>query len=248
MNQDYKVVILAISEQSSFPGQFTIDLCGKPLLQHVYEQASRSAASDVIIATDSTRVGMQAEDFGATVCMIVDEELRGINHISEVADKLGWGDETVVVNIPVDSPMIDALLIDQLAQNLLAKEDFECTTLYSLSAPELAASEEVIKLITDINGGVLYMSRMLIPHQLTEAYPVEQYQTSIGVAAYRAGLLRVYRKLPSSELDRLEDIEELKLLYNGIRIHAAQAEHQIGPRIQSEEDIENVEQRLADFR
>jgi len=102
MNDEFKIVILAIFDKNNFPNKATADIHGKPMIQHVYDSAKGSGASEIVIATDSPRVGMVAEDFGASVCMIVDSNLTGTDRLADVVDKMGWGDDTIVVNFPCD--------------------------------------------------------------------------------------------------------------------------------------------------
>jgi len=100
MSYDFKVIILATFDKNDFPNKAMADIHGKPMIQHVFESAKDSGASEIVIATDSTSVGMAAEEFGATVCMVVDDNLSGISRLAEVVDKMSWGDETIVVNFP----------------------------------------------------------------------------------------------------------------------------------------------------
>lgn len=248
MNEDFKIIILAIFDQSDFPHKAMTDIHGKPMIQHVYESAKGSGASEIVIATDNTRVGMAAEDFGATVCMIVDDNLRGISRLAEVADKLGWGDDTIVVNFPGDAPLTPSSIIQQVADNLSLQKDADCATLFSMISPEAAEKESTIKLVTDSSEFVMYLSRRPIPHQVSEEYTVSEYKSYIEINAYRTGLLRIYRNLPESELDWAENIEELKLLYNGMKIHAAEANSLIGQRVTHAEDIEKVKIQVAPTR
>jgi 3-deoxy-manno-octulosonate cytidylyltransferase (CMP-KDO synthetase) len=248
MNEDFKIIILAIFDQHDFPQKAMTDIHGKPMIQHVYESAKGSGASEIVIATDSTRVGMTAEDFGATVCMIVDDNLNGISRLAEVADKMGWGDDAIVVNFPGDAPLTPSSIIQQVADNLELHKDADCATLYSMVTAEAAENTSTIKLVVDNSEHVMYMSRRPIPHQVSETYTVAEYRCYIEINAYRAGLLRIYRNLPESELDWAESIEELRLLYNGMKIHAAEANSLIGHRVITNDDIEKVKIQIAPNR
>ncbi len=248
MNDEFKVVILAIFDKNNFPSKATADIHGKPMIQHVYDSAKASGASEVVIATDSPRVGMVAEDFGAVVCMIVDDTLKGIDRLAEVVDKMGWGDDTIVVNLPGDAPLTPSTIIKQVAENLIEESEADCATLYSLVPHKVAEKKYTINLVTDNNGYVMYFSRCPIPHQMSDNYKVTEYKNYIELIAYRAGLLRIYKKLPESELDWAEAIEEFKLLYNGMKIYADEANSLIGQRVFTEEDIEKVKIQIAPGR
>ena len=248
MTEDFKIVILATFDHDNFPHKAMTDIHGKPMIRHVYDSAKASGASEIVIATDNTRVGMAAEDFGASVCMILDDNLAGISRLAEVTDKMGWNDDTIVVNFPGDAPLTPSSIIQQVADNLKLHSDADCATLYSMVSPEVAAKESTIKLIADSREYVMYLSRRPIPHQVSENYTVSEYRCYIEINAYRTGLLRIYRNLPESELDWAEDIEELKLLYNGMKIHAAEANSLIGQRVIVAEDVDKVKIQIAPNR
>jgi len=248
MNENFKIIIFAIFDKNNFSNKAMTDIHGKPMIQYVFESAKESDASEIIIATDNTRVGMTAEDFGATVCMIVDENLSGLSRLAEVVDKMGWGDETMVVNFPGDAPLTPGSIIQQVADNLELHPEADCATLYSMVPPDIAEDESTINLIVDNNEFVMYMSRRPIPHQVNDKYTVSEYRSYIEINAYRTGLLRIYKNLPESELEWAENIEELKLLYNGMKIHAAEANSLIGRRVNNEEDIEKVKMQIAPMR
>lgn len=248
MNEDFKIIILATFDTNNFHNKAMADIHGKPMIQHVFESASASGASDIVIATDSPRVGMVAEDFGATVCMIVEDEFKGISRLASVVDKMGWGDDTIVVNFPADAPLTPASIITQVAENLMNQSEADCACLYSRISHEKAEKDYTVNLVVDNNEYVMYFSRQPIPHQHSESYKVTDYKCYIELNAYRAGLLRIYRNLPASELDQAENIEELKLLYNGMKIHAAEANSLIGKRVFTEEDIEKVKLQIAPGR
>jgi len=245
MSEDFKVIILAIFDKNDFPNKAMATIHGKPMVQHVFESAKDSGASEIVIATDNTRVGMAAEEFGATVCMIVDDNLTGINRLAEVVDKMSWGDDTIVVNFPGDAPLTPSSIIEQVANNLITQAEADCAILYSKVSRDIAKKEYSINLVVDNADNVMYFSRRLLPNQVPEAYTVSEYKCFIEINAYRAGLLRIYRNLPSSELDWAENVEELKLLYSGMKIHAAEASSLIGQRVINEEDIQKVEIQIA---
>jgi 3-deoxy-manno-octulosonate cytidylyltransferase (CMP-KDO synthetase) len=248
MNEEFKIIILAIFDQNNFPNKAMADIHGKPMIQHVFESARSSGASEIVIATDSPRVGMAAEDFGATVCMIIDESSKGISRLAEVVDKMGWGDDTIIVNFPGDAPLTPGSILQQVAANLGSRPEADCACLYSVVSRKIAEKPYTVNLVVDSNDYVMYFSRQPIPYQYSDAYKVNEYKHYIELNAYRAGLLRIYRNLPASELDQSENIEELKLLYNGMKIHAAEANSLIGRRVFTEKDIENVKIQIAPTR
>jgi len=245
MNEEFKVVILAIFDNNNFPNRVMADIHGKPMIQHVFETARQSGAAEVVIATDRARVGMAAEEFGATVCMILDDELTDLSRLAEVVDKLSWDDDAIVVNFPADAPLTPGEIIKQVADDLQSQKDADGAVLYTMVPLNVAVKETTINLIVDNSGYVMYFSRLPIPHQYSEKHKISEYRSYIGINAYRAGVLRSCRSLAESELDLAENIEELKLLYNGIRIHAAEANNVIGQRVITEDDVAKVKVQIA---
>ncbi len=240
MSDNFKIIILAIFDKNDFPNKAMADIHGKPMLQYVFECAKTSGASEIVIATDSPRVGMAAEDFGANVCMIVDDDLKGVSRLAEVADKMSWGDEAIIVNFPADAPLIPGNVIDQVAINLISQTEIDCATLYECVSHDVAERDETINLLTNNNDQVMYFSYHPIPHQYSNECKVTEFKSHLELNAYRAGLLRIFRNLPASDLDRAENIEELKLLTNGIAIHAVEACATIGHRVITEENLAKV--------
>ncbi len=245
MNAEFKVIILAIFDDSDFANKAMTDINGKPMIQHVFESAREAGASEIVIATDNTRVGMNAEDFGAMVCMIVDDDLKGLNRMAEVVDKMDWSDDTIVVTLPGDAPLMPGTLIKQVAENLIEQTDAECSALYSLVSHDIVVKESTVASIVDIKGNVMYLSRNPVPHHITDEILSAEYKCIIDIYAYRACLLRIYRDLPSSKLDRAENIDELRILFNGIKMHAAEASKKIGQRVIKLEDVEKVKDKIS---
>ncbi len=248
MNEDFKIIILAIFNQDDFPNKAMVDIHGKPMIQHVFESAKDSGAAEIVIATDSARVGMTAEDIGATVCMIVDETLTDLGRLAEIVNKMGWGDDAIVVNFPADAPLTPGSTILQVADNLKIQVEADCATLYSMVPISVAEKESTINLIVDNNEYVMYMSRRPLPYSFTKTSMVAEYRCHIGINAYRAGLLRICKNLSACEISQAEGIEQLKLLQNGMRMHAAEANSLVGQRLISVDDIEKVKLQIAPVR
>ena len=248
MNDEFKIIILAIFDENDFPNKALVEIHGRPMIQYAYDSAVESGASEVVVATDSPRVGMAAEEFGASVCMIADESLSGVSRLAEVADKMAWGDDTIIVNFPGDASLTPCSILKQVADNMSSQTEADCATLYSVEPREVADKESTVNLILDNNGYVIYCSRTAIPHQFSDDIDIVGYKCHNGINAYSAGLLRIYRNFPSSELDRAEGIDELKLLYNGMKIYATEADALIGSRIITENDIETVRAQIAPTR
>ena len=245
---DFKVIILAKFDENDFQNKVSTQIHGKPMIQYVFESAKDAGAVDIVVATDSPRVGMIAEDFGATVCMIVDGEQKGISRLSEVVARMGWDDDTIVVNVPADAPLTPSIIIQQVVDNLVAKEDVEFATLYSHISRESAEKEYTINMVVDNEGYVMYFSRCPIPFQSSGIGFTPEYKNYIELNACRVSLLKKYTDLPNNALCSAENIEELKLLSSGMKIYAAEASSLIGQRIFTEKDIGKVTLQIAPNR
>ena len=241
---DFKIVIPARYASSRFPAKPLVDLCGKPLLQHVYECACNTKADTVVIATDDERIASVAEQFGAEVCMTSPDHVSGTDRIVEVAEKMGWENADVVVNLQGDEPLTPEKIIIQVANNLHKNPDAVCATLSAaLSSREEITNPNVVKVVTDINGFALYFSRASIPYDRDQTIPVDdlsEYQRHIGIYAYRVGFLKEYSELPVCTLEKHEALEQLRIVWNGKKIHVEEAVELPGHGVDTPEDLEQV--------
>ena len=160
----FVVVIPARYESLRLPGKVLREIAGKPMVQHVFERGTESAASEVVIATDDDRIASAAEAFGATVCMTSDQHRSGSERIAEVADLLDWNDDQVVVNLQGDEPSMPAELINQCAALL----DDATADIATLASPLLHQSDfenpNIVKVIRDAHSHAIYFSRAAIPY------------------------------------------------------------------------------------
>jgi 3-deoxy-manno-octulosonate cytidylyltransferase (CMP-KDO synthetase) len=248
MNDDFKIVIPARYDSSRFPGKPLADIHGKPMIQRVYEAAVDAGASEVVVATDSTLIGMAAEDFGATVCMTLEEHTSGTDRLCEVVDKLEWPDDTVVVNLQGDEPLTPPSIIHQVAVNLIKNTDADCATLYTGLSREDANDPNIVKVVADANGFAMYFSRSIIPYiRDPEDTGISDmlYRRHIGLYAYTAGLLNKFHTLQPCELEQAEKLEQLRLMWNGMKIHVAQAASIPGHGVDTPADLERVRAAIA---
>lgn len=248
MKNDFKIVIPARFASSRFPGKPLADLCGKSLLQHVYECALSTGAETVIVATDDDRIASAAKEFGAAVCMTASEHNSGTDRIVEVAEKMQWNNDDVVVNLQGDEPLTPANIITQVAENLHKNPQAVCATLSAaLASREEITNPNVVKVVTDKNGFAMYFSRADIPYDRDQTIPVDdlsEYQRHIGIYAYRVGFLKQYSKMPVCTLEKHEALEQLRILWNGEKIHVAEAVELPGHGVDTPEDLEQVKQLL----
>ncbi len=250
----FRVVIPARYASTRLPGKPLLDIGGKPMLQHVVERAHDSGAASVVVATDDKRIASACETFGADVCMTSAEHNSGTERLAEVVECLGWGDDEIVVNLQGDEPGMPGSLLRQVAALLEQHRDADVSTLCTRihTAAELF-DPHVVKVVSDAEGYALYFSRAVIPWDrdafavTTEALPeaVLHYR-HLGLYAYRAGYIRRYISLPACELERMESLEQLRVLYHGGRIQVAEAVELPGHGVDTADDLERVRAQFAD--
>ncbi len=239
----FTVIVPARFASTRLPGKPLALIGDKPMIQHVYERALLANAEKVVVATDDKRIQTAVEFFGGKVCMTSDSHKSGSDRLAEVCEILQLAEDTIVVNVQGDEPFISSANIEQVARNL-SKSNAQMAT---LSTPIEAESEvfnsNVVKVISDCSNQAIYFSRAPIPWQRGsfEHKKVEDLtvcQRHIGIYAYRAGFLKQYVQMPVSKLERLESLEQLRVLENGYKIHIEQAKEAPGMGIDTPEDLE----------
>ncbi|WP_448509827.1 3-deoxy-manno-octulosonate cytidylyltransferase [Immundisolibacter sp.] len=250
---DFTVIIPARYAATRLPGKPLADLGGKPLLQWVHERALASGAARVVVATDDTRIEAAAQALGAQVVMTSPEHRSGTDRIADAARQLGLPDDALVVNVQGDEPLLPPPLIRQVAGNLAAHPAADMATLSQriLTLSDLA-SPHVVKVVCDRAGYALYFSRSLIPQprdgmpeaeHLADAMP--GWQRHIGIYAYRVGFLRAFVHWPPAALETTEMLEQLRALWNGARIHVAEACAPAPVGVDTPEDLAHLRERIA---
>ena len=236
-------VIPARYASTRLPGKVLADLCGKPMIQHVYERALRAKCLDgLVVATDDRRVLDAVRAFaGERAAVITSREHP--NGSSRAAEVLEGREADAVINIQGDEPLLNPAMIDETAEALFSADDVVCSTLCRPLCGEARANPNVVKVVLDRNGDALYFSRSLIPYpRNTPRVPVYEH---IGIYGYRAGFLRRYVALPMTPLAEAESLEQLKVLENGHKIRTAVTRcTDAGPSVDTPEDLEAVRKIL----
>jgi len=250
---DFKVVIPARYGSTRLLGKPLAEIAGKPLLQHVYERAAESAAAEVVVATDDQRVADVATAFGAHVCLTGGHHQSGSDRIAEVLEKLAWPEDTFVVNLQGDEPCMPSALINQVAEDLQEHHAAAMTTLAgSITEREMLFDPHVVKVVTDAEGYALYFSRAPIPWHRDEFLKGDmplpesvEFRRHIGLYAYRAGFLRRYVNWTPPPIELAESLEQLRVIWNGERIHVSRAVREPGPGVDTRDDVAKVEALMA---
>lgn len=254
MPHDFVVVIPARFGASRLPGKPLRMLAGKPLVQHVWERACESGASEVVIATDDDRICEAARGFGAQVCKTSASHPSGTDRLAEVAQLRRLEPQKIVVNLQGDEPLVPPTLIAKVAGDLAHAPDAMVAT---LASPIHDAAElfdpHAVKVVRDARGYALYFSRAPIPwdrETFSLAKSLSQTVTHyrhIGLYAYRAGFLHEYRQWPTCDLERAESLEQLRVLWHGHGIHVAITEQRFAAGVDTEADLKRVEEALLNW-
>ncbi|MBT2152691.1 MAG: 3-deoxy-manno-octulosonate cytidylyltransferase [Pseudoalteromonas tetraodonis] len=243
---EFVVVIPARYASTRLPGKPLADICGKPMIQHVYEKACLSGASKVVIATDHQKVFDAAKHFTNDVLMTREDHQSGTERLAEVVDLLDLSDDTIVVNVQGDEPLLSPDNVSQVA-TLLAQSTAPMATLsVAIEEREEVFNPNAVKVVSDINKNALYFSRASIPFDrsamMAEQQPLNlaPFQRHVGIYAYRAGFIKQYIQLSVSPLEVLESLEQLRVLYHGYAIKIEQAVVTPHAGVDTPEDLAKV--------
>ncbi len=229
-------VIPARYGSTRFEGKVIKDLCGKPVIQHVYERAKKAKLlDDLIIATDDDRVVKVIEGFGGKCVFTSKSHSTGTDRLAEVVNQL---DVKIVVNIQGDEPLINPILIDDLVRIMKTNPDIGMATVVKKSySEEEFHSPDVVKAILNKNDEALYFSRQPIPVFLKPTPGGDWFYKHIGIYAYNKDFLFTFKKLPVSYLEKNERLEQLRALEHGYKIKAIETKYEtVG--VDTPEDLE----------
>ena len=242
-------IIPARYDSVRFPGKSLIDICGKPMIQHVYERASTvSLFEQVIIATDDTRIQEAVLKFGGKVQMTSANHKTGTDRLAEVAKNL---DADIIVNIQGDEPLIQPEMIEQAIHPLLEESEVAIGTLkHQIETPEELFNPNIVKVITDVFDRALYFSRSPIPNvkgkdMRRDGFHDFTFYRHIGLYSYRRDFLLKFITLSHTSLEMVEGLEQLRALEHGyiIKVIETQCES-VG--VDTPEDLEHVLQLMRD--
>jgi len=242
------VVIPARFASTRLPGKPLADIAGKPMVVRVAEQAARSGAREVVIATDHADVKDAAERHGWRVLMTRADHAQGTDRIAEVAELLGLADDALVVNVQGDEPLIDPALIGAVAGVLGENPQASiATAAHAISDAQEFFNPNVVKVVCDGGGFAHYFSRAPVPYArdafatgrqvLPPGFPALRH---IGIYAYRAGFLRRYAVLQPAPTEQFESLEQLRALYHGYRIVVTRWAGALPPGVDTPEDLDKV--------
>ena len=239
-------VIPARYGSSRFPGKVLADLAGKPMIQWVYEQVLKSKTLDqLFIATDDTRVLKAVEEFGGNTVMTKIDHQSGTDRIAEAVQKI---ETDIVVNIQGDQPLLDPKMIDEAVQPMLEDTTIQMSTIKTKISEEDYNDPAVVKVVVDENDFALYFSRSLIPYS-RDNVAANVYE-HVGLYVYRKEFLLKISKLPQTYLEKVEMLEQLRVMEKGYKIKVVETKSKqaAGVSVDTPEDFAKVEKMVREMK
>ncbi len=234
----FHVIIPARFASSRFPGKPLADIAGRPMVVHVCERAQQSGAVSVHVATDDPRIAAAVRSAGHKAIMTRGDHPSGTDRIAEAAALLALESRDVVVNVQGDEPLIPPALIARVAALLEELAEARVSTAcHAIHDAASLANPNVVKVVLDARGYALYFSRSPIPYPRE---PGGRAYRHAGIYAYRVEYLRRLSSLAPAPPERVEALEQLRVLWHGDRIGVAVSETEIPPGVDTPQDLEAV--------
>jgi 3-deoxy-manno-octulosonate cytidylyltransferase (CMP-KDO synthetase) len=235
-------IIPARFQSTRLPGKPLLDIAGRTMIEHVHQRAAAArTVTAVMVATDDERIRSAVQAFGGIAVMTSPAHLSATDRLAEVVSTLSCG---IVVNVQGDEPLLDPSVIDDTVAPLIADRTVAMSTpARRFRDAEEFASPHVVKVVTDHAGFALYFSRSPIPYA-RDGKPLDAARAHIGLYAYRRETLLHLASLPPTPLERLESLEQLRALANGIRIRVVETAHySIG--VDTSADLDHVRHLMS---
>ncbi|MFP1784864.1 3-deoxy-manno-octulosonate cytidylyltransferase [Lonsdalea quercina] len=246
----FTVIIPARFASSRLPGKPLADINGKPMVIHVMERAQESGAERVIVATDHPDVEQVIRQAGGDVCLTSPDHNSGTERLAEVIERYRLSDDEIIVNIQGDEPMIPPVIVRQVAENLAGSRAGMATLAVPIVGSEDVFNPNAVKVVRDAEGYALYFSRAPIPWDRERFGQANEnvgdhFLRHIGIYAYRAGFVRRYVSWAPSELEKIELLEQLRVLWYGEKIHVDVAKAIPSVGVDTPEDLARVRLAMA---
>ena len=236
------IIVAAIPARyaaTRFPGKLMQMLGNKTIIRHVYDNTvSTGLFNDVFVVTDSDIIYKEIKDSGGKVIMSKKEHESGSDRIAEAISEMNID---VIVNVQGDEPFIKKEPLEKLVR-LFNDDSIQVASLMRKISKEEAVNPNNVKVVTDRSGYALYFSRSIVPYQRDEKMNSE-YFLHVGVYAYKKDALITFTKLPQSQLEKIEKLEQLRYLENGIKIKMAETDYK-NIAIDTPEDLEKAKSSL----
>ena len=245
----FKVVIPARYGSTRLPGKPLLNIAGQPMIAHVCQRAIEAEAEEVVVATDDQRIFDSVTGLGLNVVMTDANHQSGTERINEVSEQLGWSDDDIVVNLQGDEPLIPPAYIKDVALALGSQQKAGIATL----AAEITDVEEIfnpnsVKVVLNKQDYALYFSRAPIPWDRSsfsatggKVPDTMPYLRHIGMYAYTVKFLKDYCLWPSSVLETVESLEQLRILWYGEQVLVKTVAKTPEAGVDTQADLDRVE-------
>jgi 3-deoxy-manno-octulosonate cytidylyltransferase (CMP-KDO synthetase) len=245
MKRKIVCIIPSRYESSRFPGKPLADLCGKPMIQHVYERVAKAKAVPyVAVATDDQRIFDAVKNFGGNAVMTSATHRSGTDRISEAVKSLNLSADAIVVNIQGDQPIFEPTQVDEVIQPLIDDPSINMSTLiYKIIRDGKIPHPHAVKTVFDHQIFALYFPRATIPYVRDKALKADYYKHH-GIYAYRRDFLDIFTKLPEGKLEKLEALEQLRALEYGYKIKVVITPYD-SVEVDNKQELDRVRQRLT---
>ena len=237
------VVIPARYASTRFPGKPLAPIAGKPMIQHVVERVRlASLPSRVIVATEDDRIKSAVEAFGAEAILTRPDHRTGTDRIAEVATHIP---ADIYINVQGDEPLIDPGTVDAVAAAMAEDDAIQLATpCAAITVPGEIMDPNVVKVVLDFDSNALYFSRAPIPWVRDRDAPVHaQHMKHLGLYAFRRAALLDFATLPLGDLERVEQLEQLRWMENGYKIRVAETSHD-SVSVDVPEDVARVDELI----
>ncbi|WP_234856118.1 3-deoxy-manno-octulosonate cytidylyltransferase [Acinetobacter junii] len=248
------IVIPARFASSRLPAKPLLLIHGRPMILRVVDQAKKvKGFDDLCVATDDERIAEICRAEGVDVVLTSPDHPSGTDRLSEVARLKGWAEDDIIVNVQGDEPLLPAKLVKQVSQLLVDNPNCSMSTLCEpISALDEFQRDSIVKVVMSKHNEALYFSRATIPYDRGGAKQKQQSMHSsayrhLGLYAYRVKLLQEYVTWDQGVLEKLESLEQLRVLENGHRIAIAIAEANLPPGVDTQEDLDRLNSMSISF-
>ncbi len=243
----FKVVIPARYASTRLHAKPLQYVGGVPMVVRVAQQAEKSGAEQIVVATDHDEILQAVQSYGFEAVMTRLDHVSGTDRIAEVAFKLNWAHDTIVVNVQGDEPLIEPVLIAEVAHNLsINVEAVMSSACHSIHDKTAFTNPNVVKVVLDAKGNALYFSRATIPYPrdaLMADLPLTNQMCiyrHIGIYGYRVGFLKNYANLHASVIEKMESLEQLRVLYHGYKISMLVTQNAPASGVDTQADLDYV--------
>ncbi len=249
---NFYAVIPARYASTRLPGKPLLDIAGKPMVVQVADKAKLAGAAQVVVATDDQRILSAVQAYGYDAVLTRADHVSGTDRIAEVVSNQNWHEDSIVINVQGDEPLIDPALIVQVAETLANNnEAIMATACHAIHDKQDFLNPNVVKVVLDKNGNALYFSRAPIPYprdafaaggDIRQQMPIYRH---VGIYAYKAKFLTQYAQIPAAAIEQYESLEQLRVLYQGFKIAVTIFAGHIAAGVDTEADLAYVRSLLS---